>query len=160
MSSRPPNVMVNSSIGNSGLLITRTLHRHKHQLRDFFNRHACFRKLTFAVTLEGSRCGEVNVECSQCLIHGVYDTQKRCCEPSLIETCEIDQMRVFGGRRDPTSVFLASSCAGGIHASRLDADEAMELHILYGTLLVDGRESLVWCELYSGTHSAWHVHCY
>ena len=74
--------MVNSSIGNSGLLITRTLHRHKHQLRDFFNRHACFRKLTFAVTLEGSRCGEVNVECSQCLIHGVYDTQKRCCGPS------------------------------------------------------------------------------
>ena len=32
--------MVNSSIGNSGQLITRTLLRHKHQLRDFFNRHA------------------------------------------------------------------------------------------------------------------------
>ena len=31
--------MVNSSIEYSGLLITRTLHRHKHQLRDFFNRH-------------------------------------------------------------------------------------------------------------------------
>jgi hypothetical protein len=39
MSSRPPKVMVNSSIGNSGLLITRTLSRHKHQLRDFFNRY-------------------------------------------------------------------------------------------------------------------------
>ena len=31
---------VKNSIENSGLLITRTLHRHKHQLRDFFNRHA------------------------------------------------------------------------------------------------------------------------
>jgi hypothetical protein len=33
--------MVNSIIENSGLLITRTLHHHKHQLRDFFNRHNC-----------------------------------------------------------------------------------------------------------------------
>jgi hypothetical protein len=32
MSSRPPNGMVNSGIGNSGLLITRTLHRRKHHL--------------------------------------------------------------------------------------------------------------------------------
>jgi len=39
MSSRPPHVMLDSGIKNSGLLITRTLHRHKHQLRDFFNRH-------------------------------------------------------------------------------------------------------------------------
>jgi len=31
--------MVNSSIEYSGLLITRTCHRYKHQLRDFFNRH-------------------------------------------------------------------------------------------------------------------------
>ena len=30
---------VNPDIGNSGLLITRTLHGHKHQLSDFFNRH-------------------------------------------------------------------------------------------------------------------------
>src|SRR5690349_11084756 len=37
MSSRPPNGMVKSSIEYSGLLITRTLHRYKHQLRDFFN---------------------------------------------------------------------------------------------------------------------------
>jgi len=44
MSSRPPNVMVKSSIENSDLLITRTLHRHKHQLRDFFNRHACYQQ--------------------------------------------------------------------------------------------------------------------
>jgi len=44
MSSRPPNEMAKSSIENSGLLITRTLHRHKHQLRDFFNRHACLRQ--------------------------------------------------------------------------------------------------------------------
>ena len=29
--------MVKRRIENSGLLITRTLHRHKHQLRDFFN---------------------------------------------------------------------------------------------------------------------------
>jgi hypothetical protein len=29
--------MVNSSIENSGLLITRTLHRYKHHLRGFFN---------------------------------------------------------------------------------------------------------------------------
>ena len=34
--------MMNSSIEYSGLLITRTLHRHKHQLRDFFNRHASY----------------------------------------------------------------------------------------------------------------------
>ena len=33
--------MVNSSIEYSGLLITRTLQPDKHQLRDFFNRHAC-----------------------------------------------------------------------------------------------------------------------
>jgi hypothetical protein len=33
-----------SGIGNSGLLITRTLHRHKHQLKDFFNRHVCLLK--------------------------------------------------------------------------------------------------------------------
>src|SRR6266850_7556454 len=46
MSSRPPNVKINSAIGNSGLLITRTLHRHKHQLRDFFNRHTCIRQCT------------------------------------------------------------------------------------------------------------------
>jgi len=31
---------VNSGIEYSGLLITRTLRRHKPQLRDFFNRHA------------------------------------------------------------------------------------------------------------------------
>ena len=37
--------MVKSSIENSGLLITRTLHRRKHQLWDFFNRHACYRQL-------------------------------------------------------------------------------------------------------------------
>jgi hypothetical protein len=37
---QPPNAIVNSSIENSGLLITRTLHRHKHQLRDFSNRHS------------------------------------------------------------------------------------------------------------------------
>jgi len=36
--------MMNSSIEDSGLLITRTLQRHKHQLRDFFNRHDCCRK--------------------------------------------------------------------------------------------------------------------
>ena len=36
---------INSSIGNSGLLISRTLHHRKHQLRDFFNRHACLRQL-------------------------------------------------------------------------------------------------------------------
>src|SRR5713101_5834087 len=46
MSSRPPNGMVKSSIENSGLLITRTLHRHKHQLRDFFNTHACYQQLS------------------------------------------------------------------------------------------------------------------
>src|SRR5207248_5121356 len=40
--SRPPNIMVKSSIEYSGLLITRTFHRYKHQLRDFFNRHACY----------------------------------------------------------------------------------------------------------------------
>ena len=39
--------MVNSSIEYSGLLITRTLHRYKHQLRDFFNRHAWFQQLRF-----------------------------------------------------------------------------------------------------------------
>jgi hypothetical protein len=37
--------MVKSSIENSGLLITRTLRRHKHQVRDFFNRHACLQQL-------------------------------------------------------------------------------------------------------------------
>src|SRR5947207_15954012 len=46
MSSRPPNVIVNSGIENSGLLITRTLHPHKHQLRDFFNRHRRYHSLT------------------------------------------------------------------------------------------------------------------
>jgi hypothetical protein len=30
-------MLVNSSIDYSGLLITRTLHRYKHQQRDFFN---------------------------------------------------------------------------------------------------------------------------
>jgi hypothetical protein len=35
--------MVNGSIGNSDLLITRTWHRHKHQLRDFFNSHRRYR---------------------------------------------------------------------------------------------------------------------
>jgi len=45
--SRPPNVIVHSSIEYSGLLITRTLQPHKHQLRDFFNRHAWFRQLDF-----------------------------------------------------------------------------------------------------------------
>jgi hypothetical protein len=39
--------MVKSSIENSGLLITRTLHRHKHQLRDFFNRHNRFLYLKY-----------------------------------------------------------------------------------------------------------------
>jgi len=48
MSSRPP---VNSSIEYSGLLITRTLHRYKHQLRDFFNRRAWFRQLTRKATM-------------------------------------------------------------------------------------------------------------
>src|SRR5215472_13103445 len=42
---RPPKVIVNSSIDYSGLLITRTLHPYKHQLRDFFNRHAYSRQL-------------------------------------------------------------------------------------------------------------------
>jgi hypothetical protein len=37
--------MVNSSIEYSGLLITRTLQPDKHQLRDFFNRHACSQQL-------------------------------------------------------------------------------------------------------------------
>ena len=37
--------MVNSSIEYSGLLITRTFHRYKHQLRDFFNRHRRLRSL-------------------------------------------------------------------------------------------------------------------
>ena len=36
--------MVNNSIG---LLITRSLHHHKHQLRDFFNTHACLQQLRF-----------------------------------------------------------------------------------------------------------------
>ncbi len=36
--------MVNSSIEYSGLLITRTFHRDKHQLRDFFNRHGYLHK--------------------------------------------------------------------------------------------------------------------
>src|SRR5450755_1976961 len=44
MSSKPPNVKRNSGIRNSGLLITRTLRRRKHQLRDFFNRHACLQQ--------------------------------------------------------------------------------------------------------------------
>ena len=39
MISRPPNVEINSSIGKSGLLISRTSHHRKHQLRDFFNSH-------------------------------------------------------------------------------------------------------------------------
>ena len=42
MSSRPPNGMVKSSIENSGLLITRTLHRHKHQLRGLFQQTRLF----------------------------------------------------------------------------------------------------------------------
>ena len=44
--SRPPKLIVNSSIEYSGLLITRTLQPDKHQLRDFFNRHAMIRQLT------------------------------------------------------------------------------------------------------------------
>jgi len=41
--------MVNRSIEFSGLLITPTLHHYKHQLRDFFNRHACLRQLIMTV---------------------------------------------------------------------------------------------------------------
>jgi hypothetical protein len=58
--------MVNSSIGNSGLLMTRTLHRHKHQVRDFFNRHPCLRKLA-----RSSRGKDSSVNCQwvvKCLI--------------------------------------------------------------------------------------------
>jgi hypothetical protein len=44
--SRPPKLIVNSSIEYSGLLITRTSHPYKHRLSDFFNRHACFEQLT------------------------------------------------------------------------------------------------------------------
>ena len=40
MRSRPPSVALNSSVTDSGLLIKGKVHRHKHQLRDFFNRHA------------------------------------------------------------------------------------------------------------------------
>ena len=52
--------MVNSSIENSGLLITRTLHPHKHQLRDFFNRHVCLQQLAIAepFTLEDNCSNE------------------------------------------------------------------------------------------------------
>jgi len=39
---------VNSSIEYSGLLITRTLQPDKHQLRDFFNRHAWLRQLSLS----------------------------------------------------------------------------------------------------------------
>jgi hypothetical protein len=39
--------MVNNSIG---LLITRSLHHHKHQLRDFFNTHRRYHSLTNVLT--------------------------------------------------------------------------------------------------------------
>lgn len=37
MSSKPPSATIQSSIRNSALLITRSLPRNKHQMRDFFN---------------------------------------------------------------------------------------------------------------------------
>jgi hypothetical protein len=43
---------MNSSIGNSGLLITRTLHRHKHQQRNFFNRHGLLTTVTEKIILQ------------------------------------------------------------------------------------------------------------
>jgi hypothetical protein len=47
--------MVNSSIEYSGLLITRTLQRYKHQLRDFFNTHACYQQLCWTGVNSGRR---------------------------------------------------------------------------------------------------------
>src|SRR6476661_8016215 len=61
MSSRPPNGMVKTSIENSGLLITRTLHRHKHQLRDFFNRHTRSHKLAPFLRLESRHLSEMAI---------------------------------------------------------------------------------------------------
>jgi hypothetical protein len=54
--------MVISSIQYSGLLITRTLHRHKHQLRDFFNRHRRWHKhgRLFAFSGDSERYGDVS----------------------------------------------------------------------------------------------------
>ena len=46
MSSKPPCVATNSSITNSGLLITRRLFGNKHQVRYFFNSNAMLRQLT------------------------------------------------------------------------------------------------------------------
>jgi hypothetical protein len=54
-------LIVNSSIEYSGLLITRTLHPDKHQLRDFFNRHNCYRELTPEI-LNPARCDGADLE--------------------------------------------------------------------------------------------------